>query len=220
MAYGACEALVKEAARLADYTIPQRSESGANNTQQPIPRTAQGEDLGVGTGWWYNNLKLQPTFSTWAHVTLFHLWLLTVRLRAFPADHAPAWHQHLIDHFFFQAEDKMVVLHNLQSKGMRQRYLKDLFNQWRGVTAAYDEGIVKGDAVLAGAIWRNVCKSDPAVDARRLAEVVCYARSVLAAFDRMSDESIAGADVVFGDPAGEESIVRVQSRLMKEAGDA
>lgn len=50
VAYGVCEKLVKECARQADYTIPQAHEKGVE-----IPKTKDGEDLGVGTGWWFES---------------------------------------------------------------------------------------------------------------------------------------------------------------------
>lgn len=49
IAYGACESLVKECARHADYTIPQAGKKGGDG----IPKSRDGEDLGVGKGWWY-----------------------------------------------------------------------------------------------------------------------------------------------------------------------
>ena len=48
VAYGVSEALVKECAKQADYSIPQAKEKGVE-----IPKTQGGEDLGAGTGWWY-----------------------------------------------------------------------------------------------------------------------------------------------------------------------
>lgn len=50
VAYGVCEKLVQECARQADYTIPQAHEKGVE-----IPKTKDGEDLGVGTGWWFES---------------------------------------------------------------------------------------------------------------------------------------------------------------------
>ena len=50
VAYGVCEKLVKECARQADYTIPQIREKDAE-----VPKTKDAEDLGVGTGWWYES---------------------------------------------------------------------------------------------------------------------------------------------------------------------
>ncbi|KAI4154537.1 MAG: hypothetical protein LQ340_001626 [Diploschistes diacapsis] len=215
VAYGVCEQLVKECAMVADYTIPQASEQGAD-----IPQNDKGEDVGVGNSWWYQSLGMTPTFNTWAQITFLHMYLLTVRLRCFPAEHAPTWHQHLTDHFFHLAEDRMVTMHRINSRMIRNKYLKDLFVQWRGLTFAYDEGLMKGDAVLAAAVWRNICKGDENVDLRRLAEIVSYMRSVLAGFDTMTDEVIAGGDIVFGDPSSEEAIVKGRSRLMDPAGDS
>ena len=57
VAYGACEKLIKECARQADYSIPQAQERGIE-----VPKTKDGEDLGVGTGWWYDS-----KFSTFHH---------------------------------------------------------------------------------------------------------------------------------------------------------
>lgn len=114
----------------------------------------------------------------------------------------------------------MVTMHRINSRMIRNKYLKDLFVQWRGLTFAYDEGLMKGDAVLAAAVWRNICKGDENVDLRRLAEIVSYMRSVLAGFDTMTDEVIAGGDIVFGDPSSEEAIVKGRSRLMDPAGDS
>ena len=50
VAYGVCENLVKECARQADYTIPQAHEKNIE-----VPKTKDGEDLGVGTGWWFDS---------------------------------------------------------------------------------------------------------------------------------------------------------------------
>jgi len=50
VAYGATEALFKECARQADYIIPQALEKGGE-----APRNAAGEDIGQGTGWWYES---------------------------------------------------------------------------------------------------------------------------------------------------------------------
>jgi cytochrome b pre-mRNA-processing protein 3 len=162
------------------------------------------------------DLKLTPTFNTWAQVTFLHMYILTVRMRLFPADHAPAWHQHLLDHFSFDAEMRMETVHSLTSRGIRARYLKDLFIQWRGVLAAYDEGLVKGDAVLAAAVWRNIFKAADDVNAVDLALVVSYLRREIAGVGSMSDGEIAGGYVEFGDPGTEKNIVLMQSHLMRE----
>ena len=50
IAYGVTEKLVKECARQAAYSIPKRNEKDAQ-----MPKTKNGEDLGVGEGWWYQS---------------------------------------------------------------------------------------------------------------------------------------------------------------------
>ncbi|MCJ1319948.1 hypothetical protein MMC15_005284 [Xylographa vitiligo] len=209
VAYGVSEALVKECAKQADYSIPQAKEKGME-----VPKTQDGEDLGVGTGWWYEEMGLTPTFNTWAQITFLHMYLLTVRIRCFPAAHTPTWNQHMINHFSYLAEERMVRVHNIQARMVRNKYLKDLFVQWRGLTAGYDEGLVKGDAVLAAAVWRNVCKADENVDLENLGMVVAYMRSVLSALDTMDDSAVATGDVVFGSPGSEAALVKQRSKMM------
>jgi cytochrome b pre-mRNA-processing protein 3 len=56
-AYGATEVLYKECARQADYTIQR-----AKDEDEEPPKTKDGEDLGVGEGWW-NNGELEALKS-------------------------------------------------------------------------------------------------------------------------------------------------------------
>jgi cytochrome b pre-mRNA-processing protein 3 len=48
-AYGATEIMYKECAIQSDYSIPQ-----AKNQDEEMLKTEDGEDLGVGEGWWYS----------------------------------------------------------------------------------------------------------------------------------------------------------------------
>lgn len=211
-----------------------------------IPKTKDGEDLGVGSGQWYAGkyaiyaltaapptelnpyeltkpltfvnleLGLSPTFNTWAQVTFLHMYALTVRMRAFRAMHISTWQQHLLDHFFYNAEERMIKSHRMSARSIRHKYLKDLFLQWRGLLAAYDEGLARGsDAVLATAVWRNVFKADEEVDLRSLGLVVSYLRGILNGLESIEDEGIAGGEVVFGDLGSQREGVLVRSRMMK-----
>lgn len=188
VSYGMTQKLFEVCSAQADYKIPQASQKGAET-----PKTASGEDLGVGEGWWYENFDLLPTFSTWSQVTFLHMYLLTVRLRALPSREGVLTHsRHLIDHFSHNAEHRMVVLHKLSSRSIRNKYLKDLFLQWRGILAAYDEGLVKGDAFLGAAVWRNLWKASPIgpdgkeeLDWTQVAYVVAYMRRVLSELSRV-----------------------------------
>ena len=112
----------------------------------------------------------------------------------------------------------MVLTHNIAANSIRQKYLKDLYLQWRGLLAGYDEGLVKGDAVLATAVWRNVFKADEGVDFRGVAEIVSYMRGVLKGLDGLKDEEVASGEVVFGDPGQERDVVLVRSGLMDAPG--
>lgn len=87
----------------------------------------------------------------------------------------------------------MDVLHGMTSRGIRNKFLKDLFIQWRGVLAAYDEGLVKGDAVLGAAVWRNLWKASYTgpdggdVNWAGVAWVVAYMRRVLVELEDLSE---------------------------------
>jgi cytochrome b pre-mRNA-processing protein 3 len=92
----------------------------------------------------------------------------------------------------------MDVLHDIGSRSIRNKYLKDLFIQWRGIIAAYDEGLAKGDAVLGAAVWRNLWKANSVgadgddIDWTKVAWVVTYMRRVLSELSKMQE-----ADMVF-----------------------
>ncbi|KAJ4416792.1 hypothetical protein N0V85_002129 [Neurospora sp. IMI 360204] len=187
IAYGATQRIYKDCAKQADYTItPEDRKAGR------VKETADGEEIGVGNGSiWHEKFGLLPTFSTWAHVTMLHLYLVVVRLRCLDKDAHATWQAQLVDHFFHQAEEKMDRTHDMSSRVMRQRYLQDLFVQWRGVVMAYDEGLVKGDAVLAAAVWRNLFKASEDIDVRTLAAIVSWMRSTLKYLDSMEDAGLA-----------------------------
>ncbi|KAE8151500.1 hypothetical protein BDV25DRAFT_128748 [Aspergillus avenaceus] len=194
VAYGMTQKLFEACSSQADYSIPQVSIKGAQ-----VPKTEAGEDLGVGEGWWYEELGLAPTFSTWSQITFLHMYLLTVRLRALPSyESFQTYSRHLIDHFSHNAEHRMDVLHGFTSRTIRNKFLKDLFIQWRGLLAAYDEGLVKGDAVLGAAVWRNLWKASHAgpdgkeLDWTRVARVVAYMRRIISELSQVTE-----ADLIF-----------------------
>jgi cytochrome b pre-mRNA-processing protein 3 len=145
---------------------------------------------------------------------MLHMYLLSARLRCFPAHSAQTWQQHLLDHFFYDAENRMTINHNMHARGTRNKYLKDMFIQWRGLLAAYDEGLAKGDAVLAAAVWRNVFKANEDVDIKILAQIVSYMRRVLRALDAVSDEKVMQAGLQFMNPKEESKVVGLKSPMM------
>ncbi|KAK5058956.1 hypothetical protein LTR84_011220 [Exophiala bonariae] len=182
--YGETERIFKVCAKQADYTIPEDQRTSILTGKGP-PKAADGADLGqpVGPSWWYDTLGLEPTFATWSQVTYLHMYIITLRFRDLETPAASRDYQrYLNEHFSHAAEDKMVLLHNMSARSIRNKYLKDLFLQWRGCLTAYDEGLVKGDAVLAGAIWRNVFRGDENVDWEKVAQVVSFLRNATRTF--------------------------------------
>lgn len=161
-------------------------------------------------------LGLPPTFSSWSQVTMLHMYLMMARLRMFNKDEAAEWQKYLVEHYFQDVERIMVMTHNIQSRGIRQKYLKDVYIQWRGLVAAYDEGIYSGDAVLASAIWRNLFRGREDINVKDLALVVSYMRRVLKGLDARSQDELMNGEFEFGKPSDEVRNVSQKSKSLDE----
>lgn len=120
---------------------------------------------------------------------MLHLYLIVVRLRCLDRPAWQAWQTQLVNHFFQHAEDNMENNHGM-SRMIRSGHLNSLFQTWRGVILAYDEGLVKGDAVMAAAVWRNVFRSREDVDMRHVAAVVSFMRRTVKQLDQMLDPAL------------------------------
>ncbi len=150
---------------------------------------------------------------------MLHMYLLVVRFRCMDQTAQQAFQAQLVNHFFYQAEAKMELMHDLTSRITRQAYLKDLFVQWRGLIMAYDEGIYKGDAVLASAVWRNLFKAREDVDTRALAAVVSWMRAGMEQLTELTDETVElrGEDVFELPVVGEFKSVDVPTASLRVA---
>lgn len=148
---------------------------------------------------------------------MLHLYLIVVRLRCLEKNQWQAWQNQLVNHFFHNAEDVMEVNHGMSSRMIRQRHLQNLFQTWRGVILAYDEGLVKGDAVMASAVWRNIFKADENVDMRHVAAIVSWMRSVSRSLDKMLDPALLyhGGSVFKTQPTAELKLVDEPASLDK-----
>ncbi|SPO01132.1 related to CBP3 - required for assembly of cytochrome bc1 complex [Cephalotrichum gorgonifer] len=187
--YGGTHQIYKSVASPAAYSI-----SAVDRENGTLETLEGGEEVGVSEGPWHELLDLPPTFSTWSQVTMLRMYILVARARCLEPEAYKSWYRQLLDHFFFDCERLMDVNHGMTSSAARQRFLKDLFVQWRGLLAAYDEGLAKGDAVLASAVWRNLYKGRvEGVDFKKVAGVVSYIRASLWDLERRSD-----ADIVIG----------------------
>lgn len=103
----------------------------------------------------------------------------------------------------------MEINHGMSSRMLRQRHLGNLFQTWRGVILAYDEGLVKGDAVMASAVWRNIYKAEEDVDMRHVAAIVSWMRLTLKNLDQMLDPALLyhGAGIFNHQPTAELKLV-------------
>ncbi|GAA5974950.1 hypothetical protein JCM21900_002943 [Sporobolomyces salmonicolor] len=104
----------------------------------------------------YEECSLPPSFQTWFSLTTLHVWLLSVRFRALPAPLGRTYIQELINHMFIDMELRIRGPYAVTQSRLIKGYMKDMLEQYHGSCAAYDEGLVRGDAVLAAAVWRNV----------------------------------------------------------------
>lgn len=82
--------------------------------------------------------------------------------------------------------------------------------------AGFDEGLYKGDAVLATAIWRNIFDANPDVDVELLAMITSYVRRVISGLDKVSDDIISAGKIEFGSPTDEEPCVAQKSRYLEK----
>lgn len=117
----------------------------------------------------------------------------------------------------------MNILHTITARGIRNRYLKDLFIQWRGVIAAYDQGMVEGDAVLGSAVWRNLFKGDEDVDWVKVGLVVGYMRRVVVELEKIKEiqplaKALDGPEGVWArSVVGLDGVVEKESKGVKQA---
>ncbi|OLN93912.1 Protein CBP3, mitochondrial [Colletotrichum chlorophyti] len=168
------ESLYKVCSAPALYNISEK-----DRANDAVRMTTEGEEVGDPVGPWLQFLDLQPSFSSWSQTTMLHMYLVVARLRCLDRESSRNLQHQFIDQFFFDCERMMHLNHGMTSSALRQRYLKDIFVQWRGLIAAYDEGIVKDDRVLAAAVWRNLFKSREDADIRQIAAVVAWMRATL-----------------------------------------
>ncbi|KAJ3342265.1 Protein cbp3, mitochondrial [Gonapodya sp. JEL0774] len=78
------------------------------------------------------------------------------------------------------------------------RGLKDLVAAHYGHLLAYDEGLAKGDAILAGALWRNLFEGSPTVPIAPISLTVAYVRRELVRIDETDDGDLLRAAFAFG----------------------
>jgi cytochrome b pre-mRNA-processing protein 3 len=141
---------------------------------------------------------LPDNFHTWFAITQLHVWMLMVRLR--PEKHGKAYTQELVNRFFEDVEER-IRSHGIIQDRIVAATVKDHLMAFRGGVLAYDEGMCKTDAVLAAALWRNVCRDTP-FD-KELAYLVRHVRHQLVALDRWPSERLLRGDIKFMTPVAQ-----------------
>ncbi|KTW27905.1 uncharacterized protein T551_02872 [Pneumocystis jirovecii RU7] len=146
---------------------------------------------------WYSRHLLSPSFQTWFHITMLHVWMLMVRIRALPKKVTKMYQQELVNHFFEDCEYRMRNDYRIRSERIISFYMKDLLMQFHGSVFAYDEGFYKNDYVLALALWRNLYAGKTNINISLLAASVLYVRNTLFELDNISDDDIQDAKMSF-----------------------
>lgn len=76
------------------------------------------------------------------------------------------------------------------------KHMADLISSFYGTLLALDEGVYKGDAVLASAVWRNVFGCSQDVKAAEVLQAMEYVRRELQKMESVDrDVLLSGEDV-------------------------
>ena len=120
------------------------------------------------------------------------MWLLIVRLRR-EQNHRYI-SQELVNRFFEHIEQNLYSL-NIPAN-ILTREVKDRIGVFHGGVLAYDEGLCATDAVLAGALWRNLNVKDP-IEA---AWMTRWVRRECQRLEKVTSEEIQRGLVEFEEP--------------------
>lgn len=188
-----------KAQALVDLGDPLSKEENKKDRKAPVKPT-KPPTLSDTARFWYEELGMPMTFARWFQVVVLHEWMLFVRMRALPPAVAQEYQQLLVDAMFVDIEKRLSTEIRILSNRIIQNYMKDFNLQLRGAMLSYDEGLVKGDAVLAAALWRNLFDGDPDVDMDHVKRVVGYVRAQIYLFEKTSDRDFAVGHSTFIDP--------------------
>ncbi|CEF70543.1 Ubiquinol-cytochrome-c reductase complex assembly factor 1 [Strongyloides ratti] len=129
---------------------------------------------------------LPDTFASWYKLTLMHVWMVLMRIHL-SMDYysyerfrttllSVMWHDIDTRLKLVSQEINMKLNSKKDIRKMHGLYVQTLFE--------YDEGFLKNDVDLAGAVWRNLYVSKE-IDPICLASVVMYIRSTVAYLDSL-----------------------------------
>jgi hypothetical protein len=97
---------------------------------------------------------LGDSFLIWYNLMMLHLWLVFTRLRSCEPKLNHRISHDIINKFWRDVNFELMAITNVGDKLLVSKYRKQLFPIYWGTMLAYDEGMYKGDPVLADALWR------------------------------------------------------------------
>ncbi|KAJ3161452.1 hypothetical protein HDU86_007234 [Geranomyces michiganensis] len=121
---------------------------------------------------------IKDNFQTWFAMTILHVWMYNARLRAEGVE-GKEMKQEMFDHIWLDVELK---IHHAGVRTNVSKIMSNLVSAYYGQTLAYDEGLYYGDAILAGALWRNLMGSQD-ITATQMEAVLVYVRKQLLRLD-------------------------------------
>lgn len=130
-------------------------------------------------------LELPENFNSWFLLNILHLWIYNCRMRA-EGPEAKEVMQSVFEHLWLDIELKLAEAGAKRVNGIVQRMVASYYGQF----LAYDEGLYRGDAVLAAALWRNLLDADEDITPAKLEQLVIYVRRQLARISEAPTEDV------------------------------
>ncbi|KAF5280054.1 hypothetical protein FQA39_LY18169 [Lamprigera yunnana] len=135
----------------------------------------------------FKSLNLPDTFYSWFVITELHIWLLTVRFMA-EGENGRIVRNYIVQALWADVEERTKKLGEINRSKIKNEIL-ELYEQFRAVMVAYDEGLQSSDAVLAGALWRRLYQQE-SVDLEHLDMLVKYVRRQVKMLDALTYQEL------------------------------
>lgn len=160
----------------------------------------KGKPISPLADWYYNRLGMPQTYFQWFQITSLHIWMLYVRMRRMPRKYCREYQTKLVNGIFEDIDYTLREVIRVNSDRTANNHKKQFSEQLRGSVFSYDEAMLGGDTVLAGAIWRNLFEQSDVADPTIIEHIVQYVRAQLYVLDMISDRDFAAGRFQFLDP--------------------
>ncbi|CAF1045032.1 unnamed protein product [Adineta ricciae] len=131
-------------------------------------------------------LNMPDVFASFGRVVFLHIWLILVRyIQLGPS--GVYLRRHLARTMWTDLDMRAQQILPGQAKVRRSQF-DELRAEMNAFMLALDEGLVDDDTVLAAAVWRHLCSSQP-TSLDRLANIVTYIRKNVRHLEQLPDEN-------------------------------